>query len=362
MNFSWSSFAQVLVVKLRPVGLSFENLVRLVSKLWNNRPKRVVLLTKSVKNTDWVRLGNDLVTVTFRPAHGTGQPHHSSEATKCESEIAIVVQGPIMNDLDFTFHTVRQYRNLFPQASLILSTWADEPGLSRFSGMCEVIASDRAKIPAGWDSSNLQMHSSHVGVMEAKRIGAKYVLKTRSDQRINDNFSLQSLRNLHDYFPVKADSNQIGRLLSVSLDTFLYRLYGVSDMFTFGRIEDVQNFWNGEHPEANTKLVSAHSLAKSRFIQLNEVQYCSAFLERVGEVPDWTVEHYWKTLRERFLILDSSSVALSWPKYSALENRWARAGSPPHLEEVTFAKWLAIKSFSLPIDPGLADLTDSHLS
>jgi len=250
-----------------------------------------------------------------------------------------------MHEHDFTAYTIRQYRRIFPKATIILSTWKGESGLSRFDDLCEVVLSDASRVPQGY--GNLQMHSSHEGVRKAERIGAKYVLKTRSDQRFGNNFLLQSLLSFHSYFPLANTSNQVGRLITFSLDTFLYRVYGVSDMMTFGRIEDVRNFWSGDYLDP----------VNNRAQPYPEVQYCVNFLHRIGESIEWTTEHYLKVLRERFLVLDASALGLSWPKYQSLENRWSGDRGLAHLEQISFDKWLANKSHSLCVDPEMATET-----
>ena len=53
------------------------------------------------------------------------------------------------------------------------------------------------------------------------------------------------LKSLLKYFPL-TDQNlkQDERLIRVVSISFLYELYGLSDMFLFGRTSDVYNYWN----------------------------------------------------------------------------------------------------------------------
>ena len=215
--------------------------------------------------------------------------------------------------------------------------------MSRFDDLCEVIVSDADVVPDRY--GNLQMRSSHRGVQEAERLGAKYVLKTRSDQRFGNNFLLQSLLAFHSHFSIEPGANQAGRLITCSLDTFLYRIYGVSDMMTFGKTEDVKAFWSGDYLDNDRSLAGVPV----------EALYCANFLNRIGDRPDWTMAHYLRVLRERFLVLDASALGLAWPKYQSTENRWSSAGTPAHLEEITFGKWLAINMDHFGVDPTLLE-------
>lgn len=40
--------------------------------------------------------------------------------------LAIVMQGPIRKEDNFTYNTVKYYRDIYPNAKVIVSTWIDE--------------------------------------------------------------------------------------------------------------------------------------------------------------------------------------------------------------------------------------------
>ena len=79
----------------------------------------------------------------------------------------------------------------------------------------------------------------------AKRLGATHVVKTRSDQRAYNPSLLSYLYNLLQVFPVNAGEKiQKSRIIGTSLNTFKHRIYGLSDMFLFGEIDDLLLYWD----------------------------------------------------------------------------------------------------------------------
>lgn len=305
-------------------------------------PWPVWAVSRRSKNRDWIRIGHDFLTINFRPVNPSREPYLFPSPTDNEIDVAVVVQGPIMRQFDFTFNTVKLYRAMFPSARIILSTWDTEGNLGRFEELCEVLTSIKASVPLGPANYNLQMASASAGVLRAQELGAEFVLRTRTDQRMCDPFALKALISNLLAFPPSEKSRQKFRLATLSLNTFLYRPYGISDMFTFGHVEDMLAYWNGnvfqgpESSEGPGGMPLEHPVAPF----FPEVEINSRFLKSRGEQLDGSVYHYWKTLKERFIVIDSEAVGLFWPKYSTLENRWGN--KVMHLEQVSYSKWLSI--------------------
>jgi hypothetical protein len=267
---------------------------------------------------------------------------------------AIVIQGPIVKDFDYTLETARAYRSWFPQARIIISTWSDqsESSVSELEQMgCEVVISDATqKIP--WNSNvNRQMITSHAGILLAKDLGCQYAAKTRSDQRVQNPHSFAALRTLLDLYPPPSNSMQRARLIVPSLDTFALRLYGVSDQFTYGNIDDLLKFWSGEldYRKPSDGRGNLEEYARQR---LAEVYFATSFLERTGEDLDWTLAHYWRVLGDRFVVVDSMFLDLHWPKYTDIENRWGWKASAK-FREVSHASWLAMLRGAYSPEEGL---------
>jgi hypothetical protein len=159
-------------------------------------------------------------------------------------------------------------------------------------------------------------------------------------------------------FPFR-DKTQIQkeRLIGISLNTFAFRMYGVSDMLMFGAVEDLLSYWDGRIdtrrlPE-HTKL-SLRQFAKLRVV---EVDLCASFLERTGWNLKWTLADSWYALSQRFIIADAHSLDLHWVKYPRVENRWKSYTGNPVFIEISFSLWLQIHQGLVPLDESVLDLS-----
>ena len=274
---------------------------------------------------------------------------------------AILVQGPVVSASDFTLETLRWYRLAFPETHVIYSTWDSltQEVRQRVSDLgVDLVLSARPQDP-GPANINLQVVSVGEGLVRARTIGAQFVLRTRADQRMYSPSALSLLHSMYRQFPAGGSlAPNIGRIVTLSLDTFRYRIYGLSDQFHFGRLSDLERLWS-HHTEARLDVES--QLARTEPVggscDIPEVSLTSRYLKSISWELTWTLEDWWAALRDVFLVLDARSVDLLWPKYSTLEFRWRRYGSPSPLEELTFSDWMIIKaggrlSCSTPIDLG----------
>ena len=117
----------------------------------------------------------------------------------------------------------------------------------------------RSKVPSpSFLNMNHQIISTIAGLRCSKNMGAQYVLKTRTDQRLYETNIPEFLINIMKQFPLqKKIRGQKHRLITTSFNTFKYRLYEPSDMFLFGDIDDVINYWScpcvTKYPETNDR-------------------------------------------------------------------------------------------------------------
>jgi len=265
----------------------------------------------------------------------------------------IVMQGPLLSDNNYTLNTLTQYRKWFPESPVIFSTWNDQnpETLDKIRGLgCDVLVSDTQEFEVHSANSNFnrQLHSSHLGIAQAARLGVKFAVKTRSDQRIYNPHSLESLQELLRKFELRNAVNQNARIAVSSLNTFALRLYGVSDMFTFGQIDDLLVYWNGRLDLR--KVSNSGGFSRSYATNRNmEVFLATNFLENCGDSLEWTLADYWDSLARRFLVVDSNYLDLHWPKYRPIENRWSW-NNDKRSAEVSFAMWLGMLNGSLICD------------
>lgn len=257
---------------------------------------------------------------------------------------AIVMQGSVVTDLDFTLQTIELYRRLHPHATVVLSTWKDEDAatLARAEALgALVVTSDRPPL-AGQQNVNLQIASTSAGVLAARAAGASHIAKTRTDQRLCAPDVLAFLRGLQQSYPLRQPGTQQARLVALSLNTFRYRMYGVSDMFLFGDTDDMVRYWT---PPLDVRVfdpnvVHFRTLREFSTWRVCEVYLCTEYLQRIGWDIAWTLKDYWRVMADQFCVVDASALDLFWPKYSCREMRWMNysAKSIP-FTELGFRDW-----------------------
>ena len=274
---------------------------------------------------------SNFVTMLTRPIRGSEVSGRG--LTGKESDTAIILQGPIMEEYSFTVETCLMYKSIFPGSHLIVSTWIDSSptALRQVAEVAEVVTSEPPKNP-GPSRNNYQLISTINGATRAVESGATYTLKTRTDQRIYSPESLRMMKRLLEVFPVNESWKLQKRLIVGSRNSFLRRLYGLSDFLMFGISSDVWQFYNSSNPKYPSIIPEP---------TFPEVAMTANFLQKNHHLA-WTHDHYMKVLAECFLVVDSASLDHFWPKYSPKEEKWRRYHSENRLEEISFASWLLI--------------------
>lgn len=269
-----------------------------------------------------------------------------SDAIRKIPKFAIVIQGPLVIEDNFTIETIKIYRQLFPDVPLILSTWKDENATVlesiRKLGVYVVLSSYPRFI--GVQNINLQIVNTKKGIRFAKSLGCEYVIKTRTDERFYAPNCIDYLYQLLKIFPVAKKTRQNKRILSTSMLSFKYRLYSVSDIFMCGDINDMEAYFS---PPLDTrkvipqgKTVLTHS--KER---VGEMYLSTRFLKHHGHNPKWTLADSWKTYADRYVIIDHQSIDLYWMKYDSYkENRFLGYSNLRNCTILDFREWLLLYS------------------
>ncbi len=258
---------------------------------------------------------------------------------------AILIQGPIECRSDFTLETVRHYRRAFPRSLLIVSTWATESQqvlrAIQDAGTHLVVSEDTAD--PGPSNANRQILSTAEGLAAARRLGAEFAWKTRTDQRAYSPFAVPMLQELHRLFAPSLNKAKVaGRILVPSHNTFRNRLYGASDQMQFGCVSDLERFWDSQvtrpTPDLETEKLSEPEISAGSGSP--ETLLNSRYLTRSGWVLQNTHEDSLQALTDLYCVFDAASVDLFWPKYTRREYRWKQYGQGD-FEEVSFAEWLS---------------------
>lgn len=289
----------------------------------------------------WRNRKNYFITSHLRPKYA-GKVNVWPDELRREPKCAIIIQGPILKKYDFTLETVCLYKKIFPKTDIIVSTWdTEKPDYIKKikAENIEVILNKEPEI-TGPSHINYQLKSASAGVKRAKELGAEYVLKTRTDQRIYGVNVLDFFYNLLKTFPSKAGYKQKERIIGVSLNTFKYRLYDLSDMVVFGALEDMELFWSAA-PD-NRPYKSDPNLTQGEFSRLRicEMYLTSEFLKNIGRELKWTLEDSWRAMAEHFIVVDQASIDLYWNKYNKhKESRYLKYGAMLNNREMSFLEW-----------------------
>lgn len=300
---------------------------------------------------------DSFITYHFRPKKESGVVLLGGVGPRSNTKkTAIVMQGPIVEQNDFTLETVRLNKKIFSGCPIILSTWEGEEGLNnrRFEQEGITLIANKKPEYSGISNINLQIVSSREGIRAAKEMGVERVIKIRTDQRIYASEVLTYLEKLLELFPLKSDvrKKQKERIVGVSLNTFKYRLYGLSDMFTYGDIHDLLLFWDAplDNRKRTVELTKKHlTLREFASQRVCEVYLVTEYLKKIERKIDWSLEDSWRVYAEHFCVIDKEHLDLFWPKYNRLEHRWLRYDkSRYYWQEVGFKDWISIYNGDLP--------------
>ena len=191
----------------------------------------------------------------------------------------------------------------------------------------------------GQQNINLQLVSSLAGVRKAKELGAEYVLKTRTDQRMYGPNAMEFLWSALQAFPLKETSQQKKRIVGVSLNSFKYRQYGISDMNIFGSVEDMERYWSAPHDALGDDTTGPKSLP----VHLPEVYLVASFLKTIGRELAWNLEDSWEAIVDHFVIVDKESLDLYWYKYARMrEYKYSQYKGMTNSFELGFREWLNV--------------------
>ena len=269
-------------------------------------------------------------------------------------EVGIVVQGPIRHEYSFTLQTIKTYLLNFPDSQIILSTWNDEDinsfiPLTSENPNLHIITQEKPNNP-GISNINLQICSTTVGLQKLKTMGIAYAIKTRTDQCMFDPLALIKLKDIYTQYAKNS------KIITLSLGSFLFRPYGVSDFFQFGLTESLDKFWNVAHDHRLSYLSynfsdksSLRDFAKS---EMCEVYLATRYLREHGEILDFSLRNSLMMYKKYFIVIDPYTIDLVWDKYTSQAGRWNQTSFPKPYQEISAGLWLILDSGI----PGLAEL------
>ena len=264
--------------------------------------------------------------------------------------IALVMQGKLMPEEDFTLKTIRHYRQTFPGSMLIVSTWKDEdPALLKKleQAGAQIVQSEHPPFP-GPSHINYQLRSTLAGIEAARQAGCEYILKTRTDTRMYATNISDYLVALHRHFPIAHGAGQKGRLLVLDIATRAYIPHHPSDIMMFGLADDLWSYWStpfcekpreAARPVCNRFRDLVHSV-------IPEVYLCRKYLDRLGYPHEPSINSWWRCLSDLFLVVDRTALEHFWFKYNYTAEHHFEPDHHRRNEALcSFRDWLAISTF-----------------
>lgn len=309
---------------------------------------KIFLNTRILNKREVVSGINHFFTYKMRPKQTQNLFIEKKKIDKNESSsisnTAIIIQGPLLLDENFTYNTIDYYCKIINPKNIFLSTWNDENKLylKKINLLGINILKNKKPKNSGYKNCNLQIISSLNGIKDAKRKGFKFVLKTRTDQRIyNPNF-LNFLHIFLKHFKKPKNLKLKNRLVGISFMTFKKRIYGLSDMFLFGNIEDVFLYWNTKldhrkHEEMSKLLINGKTL---REINLVEIYFMTEFLKKIDKNFNKKDNKMEEVFGKYFCLIDKEMIDLYWYKYNNLEEKSDEYSSNLEWKELKFSEWL----------------------
>lgn len=245
----------------------------------------------------------------------------------------IIVQGPYREGRTLDIIQIMLKNN--PDSELIFSTWDDFITPEEFEKLSDRFHLIKSSFPAGSGSMNrhLQRISTHHGVIKAQSLGAKYILKIRSDQLIRRS-------NICDFFHTKLSEFGKDRLVVGSAGTTLEECWGrfhVGDWWMFGAIEHFL-IWYDPTGIDTTNL----HFVPERLIPSPEPDFTQLWMSKTNLKYD----NFEDLLADKFIIIDcedleliSKALPLNAPT-DVLIRHWRQYGDPL---TVRHEHWLKMK-------------------
>lgn len=260
--------------------------------------------------------------------------------------VAIILQGAVGEKTKLLSTIISRYRNLYPLAHIILSTWESEnTNFFQTTPNLHLVKSVRPKNP-GISNVNLQLISTQAGIAYAEKLGCEYVIKSRSDQMLlNSTFLIK----LHEVVENDLNKTENPRLVISSFNTFCFRKYSISDMFTFGQIKTMKDFWFAPldvRESSENLFVGITNNDSWSKLRIAENYISSLYLEKMGMVLDFTFEQYYKALYDYFVVIDAQDLGQTWTKYTYFNPVYNLNNFPHSRSEVTSAIWGSLPALS----------------
>lgn len=251
------------------------------------------------------------------------------------SDVAIVMQGPLILENHFTLNTVKLYKCYYPECMVIVSTWKDsnrnEIDSLKTAG-AEIVLNTAPNV-FGLGNMNFQIVSTRGGIQCAADAGARYILKTRSDQRIYKPHMLEYFKALIEQFPIKKkteSAKQKERIIAVqtTVGGGMFIPYFIADFLYFGTVQDIRNLFDIELDMSPNRTKDERRIWLRDLLSSNprirdyynatapEIKIVKNYIKKyITENLEDTVKGYWDFVGNYLITVSWDDIGLFWPKY-----------------------------------------------
>lgn len=278
----------------------------------------------------------------------------------------IVVQGAVTRGV--TAHVLRILTALNPDNLVLLSTWDDtDPELlAEAAAVADEVVTSKPPHVAGVQNRNRQITSTRAGIHRATALGARTILKTRSDLAIlGESVFEQGEQWLQNFDPARA--RRVGlqnRLIVPSSYTRKYLLYHPSDLAMLGAADDMAQYWSAPlDPRSGELLTVASPDSAMAAVNLSghpaESYLGLGFCRTLGRPIAGTLVDSWAFYRDLFAVVDNDWFDLLWFKNLSIPDSARRTGVR---QMVTGAFWQRLFACDPLIERDLLDINPSQVA
>lgn len=270
-----------------------------------------------------------------------------SDKLQTNPKVAIVLQGNLVQDENFTLETIRMYKKHFANTILIVSTHTDADVTLIQQLRDEGAITTQCERPSGrgLGNVNLQVVTAIAGIKLAKELGAEYVYKTRTDQRMYAVNIHEFFLNLLHTFPVVAGYTQKYRIIASGFLSLKYVPYLITDMFQFGHIDDMLAFWDAPVDTRTAVVKPVLTVADAIEARIAESYLVTEYLKRLGRNTSGTIADSWQVYADHFCIVDRETLDLFWYKYDFYhEYQKKDYAGVSNSQLLNFAEWFNLYS------------------
>lgn len=285
---------------------------------------------------------NNFVSYTLRPKNTENIISESDVYN--DEDSGIIIQGSLRGVEKFVEQTIDLYLKLFQKTEIVLSIWENEImnfPIQKYKNKIKIIINKTPKSEAY--NVNLQMISTHNALQYLKEKKIKYCLKTRTDCRVYNKNSLNHLKNLLTIFPIHDKYKHLkSRIISSSIDTRKYRVYGLSDIFIFGETINLNKYFKFEsYTDSLKENFGEFPCVIKDTAVINEIFLCARYLKNSNINLDWELKEWWKLCGEIFCVVDASDFDLFWFKYDwKFEQRFVQNYTTDSKQALNFSDWV----------------------